>query len=146
MGALEAELIGKLALVHRYISALEEKSLEILNINLTLSEIHLVALLARCEEDITVSDVAFYMGITRPSATVAIGKIVKKGYAVKETTPIDARKITVKLTRYGRKINELYKNHRDTALENALSKFEEEEKINLLKGIDKFSQHLSKAY
>ena len=53
------------------------------------------------DEGRTVSEIADAMNITRPTATVAINKLEKRGYLEKKTGNEDGRTVRVTLTRGG---------------------------------------------
>lgn len=49
----------------------------------------------------TISDVAKVMGLSKPSVSVAIDKLVVLGFVLKLPSPDDARSVSVKLTKVG---------------------------------------------
>ena len=57
----------------------------------------------------TISEIAEDLGITLPSVTVAINKLVKKGYVEKLRGEEDARIVYVTLTKQGKKIDSVHR-------------------------------------
>ncbi len=49
----------------------------------------------------TISDLAGVMGLSKPSVSVAIDKLVSLGFVLKLPSPDDARSVSVKLTKVG---------------------------------------------
>ncbi len=124
---------------------LEENTLKKGNLNFTLSEIHLINLLSRHENGITVSDIAQLMSITRPSATVAVGKLAKKGYLKKENSSHDGRVVKVCLTVMGQRVFEIHNRLQMSALSSVGEDLTQEEREILKLALDKLNISLSKA-
>lgn len=74
--------------------------------NLSISELHLLEAAAKDEEHgRRISELAADLKITLASVTIAVNKLVKKGYVEKIRSEQDARQVFVKLTKMGRKVN-----------------------------------------
>ena len=74
--------------------------------DLSISELHLLAAAAKDEEHgRRISELAADLKITLSSVTIAVNKLVKKGYVEKIRSEQDARQVFVKLTKMGRKVN-----------------------------------------
>ena len=71
--------------------------------DLTIGEMHMLESIGRDRAGSTITDIALSQGITLPSVTTAIQKLVKKGYVVKEKSASDARSVRVLLTDMGRR-------------------------------------------
>ena len=85
------------------------------------------------------SEIADYLKITRPSATTLIKKLQELEYIKTETDPYDERSSVISLTRKGRLVTTLQKEHRDEVLEEALSEFTEEEQNVIEKCFNKLN-------
>ena len=83
MGTFAADLNELLVEIYRNIEILEESELKKSRLNLSISEIHLIELIAKAGGGMTVSEIAERLKVTRPSVTVAVNKLVQKGYCEK---------------------------------------------------------------
>ena len=86
MGTFAADLNELLVEIYRNIEILEESELKKSRLNLSISEI------------------AERLKVTRPSVTVAVNKLVQKGYCEKRRREDDGRAVAVALTKAGRKV------------------------------------------
>lgn len=102
MDPFSHELNELLVSTYREINRIEEMALRSLSKNtLSISELHMLDVVGR--NGCTVTDIAQSMGISMPSATIAVKKLEKKGYVTKERDANDARKVVIRLTLEGRK-------------------------------------------
>ena len=102
MDPFSHELNELLVSTYREITRIEELALRGLSKNtLSISELHMLDVVGRA--GCTVTDIAQSMGISMPSATIAVKKLEKKGYVTKERDTSDARKVVIRLTIEGRK-------------------------------------------
>lgn len=102
MDPFSHELNELLVSTYREITRIEELALRRLSKNtLSISELHMLDIVGRA--GCTVTDIAQNMGISMPSATIAVKKLEKKGYVTKERDADDARKVVIRLTIEGRK-------------------------------------------
>ncbi|MDD2217876.1 MAG: MarR family transcriptional regulator [Eubacteriales bacterium] len=112
-------------------------------INLSISEIHLIGAAAKgAEKGRTISDLATELEITLPSVTVAINKLIKKGYAEKFKSESDGRVVFVKLTAKGRKVNSGHEYFHRNLTRNLSTQLTEEEKQVMIKGISKLKEYI----
>ena len=89
----------------------EEKSLKhVGNGKLSIAEFHTLECIGRGEDcQRTVGEIAESLGVTVPTVTVCVNKLVKKGYVTKTRTEKDARIDIIELTPEGRKMNRLHR-------------------------------------
>jgi len=123
--------------VYHNILRFEELSLQKGNrINLSISEMHLIENVGKAQETgISISQLAKELNITRPSATVAVNKLEKKGYLCKMDCQEDGRVVRVFLTYEGKKIDSYHKYYHKNMVKEISEKFSSEEKSCLLRGI-----------
>lgn len=138
------KLSERLSEIYRNVTLLEENALKEGNIPLTLSEVHLIRFLSRQENGMAVSDIAEGLFITRPSATVAVNKLQKKGFLQKEASLDDGRVINVKLTPLGRRMLALHKRCQRNAVAKLEGEFTEAEREILLRAVDKLNDYFDK--
>ena len=74
--------------------------------DLSISELHLLEAVSKDEtQGRSISALAADLKITLSSVTIAVNKLVKKGYVEKIRSEVDGRQVFVKLTKMGRKVN-----------------------------------------
>jgi len=77
--------------------------------NLSISEFHTIQAVGDGEEGRSVGEIAEDLGVTVPTVTVSINRLVKKGCVVKSKSPQDARITLIRLTDEGRRMNRLHR-------------------------------------
>ncbi|HBB29481.1 MAG TPA: MarR family transcriptional regulator [Clostridiales bacterium] len=131
----------------RNILRLEEESLKtISDTSLSINEMHLIECVGKGKDDgVTISQVASELCITRPSATIAVNKLEKKGYVRKFNCQEDGRVVYVVLTDKGREIDAIHMQyHKDMV--NEVSKELDEDQIKYLIGaIHKLNSYFKKS-
>lgn len=137
-------LSDKLSSIYRNVTRLEENALKEGDIHLTISEMNLISFVSRYEDGVSISEIAGGMCVTRPSATVAVGKLEKKGYLQKETDENDGRVIKVKLTPEGKRVHILHKRCQRNVIAKLGNEFSQEQRDILLRAVDKLSDYFDK--
>ena len=80
------------------------------HLNLTISELHLLEVIGKYgDEGASISDIANDLSFTLPTITVAINKLVKKGYVTKENRRKTKRMVYVTLTKMGKKVDNVHR-------------------------------------
>jgi DNA-binding MarR family transcriptional regulator len=126
----------------------EEKSLKHAgNGELSISEFHTLECIAGGEDQRrTVGEIADALGVTVPTVTVCVNKLVKKGYVTKTRSEKDARIAIIELTAQGRKMNRIHRFFHEQMILAIRDEFDDGELDNLLRCIRKlngfFSEHL----
>ena len=115
------------------------------HIDLTIGELHMLETIAKKkDEGCSISFIAKDQRITLPSVTVAVNKLVRKGYVEKKRAAHDGRQVLVKLTRQGRKINAGHQYFHENMVRNFTKELDEHEKEVLFTSIDKLNQYLQR--
>jgi len=123
------------------IAKIEEVSIKRAGHDLTVSEAHILEAVARqAESGRTIGDIADELFITPPSVTVAINKLVKKGYVTKERDETDARKVYVRLTDKGMQMDRFHRYFHKKLVSNIASGLSEEEKSALYEAMLKMNK------
>lgn len=105
-------------------------------LNLSIREMHLLECVGTDKEyGKTVSEIAEFMKVARPTATVAINKLENKGYLYKQVSTVDGRMVHVKLTKEGRKADEYHKAYHRSMVQAIEQEFTEDEKEYLIRTI-----------
>lgn len=144
MNSLESQLNDLLVRAYRSIEIIEEVYLQSMqNLNLTISEIHLLEAVGPRVKDScgkTVSEISDGLGISTPSGTLAINKLVKKGFLTKEKSETDGRVVYVNLTNMGKKAEHAHRYFHRSMVRNITQDMQEDEKQVLLRGICKMNR------
>ena len=114
------------------------------NIPLTISELHLIGSIGSCNESNTISDIANDLGITLSSVTIAVNKLIKKGFVVKSKDINDKRSVRITLSETGLKMHDYHSHFHGKMIEKIEDDLSEEEKIILISGIRKLKKFFNK--
>ena len=152
MDPFSHELNELLVSTYREITRIEELALRGMSKNtLSIAELHMLDAVGR--DGCTVTDIAQSMGISMPSATIAIKKLEKKGYVTKERDPEDARKVRIRLTLEGRRAEAAHHWFHRQMVHNVGHVFKPEDRellLNAIRQLDEFfrekAHELEKAY
>jgi DNA-binding MarR family transcriptional regulator len=86
-----------------------------------------------------VGEIAEALGVTVPTVTVCVNKLVKKGYVTKTRSEKDARVAIIELTREGRKMNRLHRFFHEQMILSVEDEFTDEEMEILLRCLRKLN-------
>jgi len=147
MDGFAAELNGILVEAYHNILRLEEQALKKTSkISLSISEMHLIECVGKGRENgRTVSELADDLNITRPSATIAVNKLEKKGYVKKASCENDGRVVRDYLTHEGEKIDAYHRFYHKNMVKEISDTMTDEEKNCLLKAIRKLNEYFIKS-
>ena len=146
MKPLEEQLNDLIVDAYRSILKVEETILKRSdNIDLSINEMHMLEAVGKGKnKPKTISEIAEDLGITLPSVTVAINKLVKKGYVEKLRGEEDARIVYVTLTKQGKKIDSVHRYFHESMVRSIISGMSEQEQQVLYQGILKLDLFLQK--
>lgn len=125
---------------------IEEKTLKEGSFNdVTITEVHTIEAIGMYEKK-TMSDVARSLDITVGTLTVAVNKLVKKGYVERFKSEDDKRIVLVGLTKKGRLLYRVHdKFHKDMVTE-AINGMDEEEAQLLARALGHLNDFLTEKY
>ena len=104
MSGFSAKANELLVEIYRNVQILEQNELKKQRLNISINEMHMIELIAKGKTGMTVSEIAQQLKVTKPSVTVAVNKLVQKGYCEKQRLPGDGRAVQVMLTPEGKKV------------------------------------------
>ena len=111
--------------------------------DLSISEIHMLEAVGKGKDRRrTISELAEVLNITLPSVTVAINKLMKKGYVEKVRGVEDGRIVYVSLTRQGRRIDSAHRYFHESMVRSIIRDMTESEMQALYKGVMKLDTFL----
>ena len=141
MGTFAADLNELLVEIYRNIEILEESELKKSRLNLSISEIHLIELIAKAGGGMTVSEIAERLKVTRPSVTVAVNKLVQKDDCEKRRREDDGRAVAVALTKAGRKVEAFHARCHRSMIREISDDLTENEKAELLRTMSRINTY-----
>ncbi len=127
--------------VYEKIGKVETLMNEDKQLDLTINEIHILEKIQQ-NSGINVRDLAQCLGVTTATVTVAIQKLVKKGYVLKEKSRSDLRGVTISLTQAGIKVVRLHNIFHIRMARSMTSGLTQEEVRTLFESLDKLNGHL----
>lgn len=140
MEAFNKQLNDLLVDTFKVITKIEEVSIRRTGCELSVSEVHILESVGKGgAEGRTISDIADDLRITLPSVTIAINKLVKKGYVQKVKSPTDGRMVFVVLTLEGQKMEMTHRYFHKRLVSNLSAGLSEEEKESLYKAMIKMN-------
>ena len=147
MDAFSTALNEVLVDTYHNILRVEEKALKKSGrIHLSIKEMHLLEAVGKGDEQgRTVSEIADAMNITRPTATVAINKLEKRGYLEKQPDDEDGRTVRITLTRSGTRIDHFHRLYHYNMVTKISESLTDEEKASLFQGIQKLNEFLKES-
>ncbi len=141
MAAFAADLNELLVEIYRNIQILEESELKKSRLNLSIGEIHMIELIAKAGGGMTVTEIANKLKVTRPSVTVAVNKLVQKGYCEKQRREDDGRAVAVALTKAGRKVEAFHARCHRNMIREVSDDLTENEKAELLRTMSRINTY-----
>ena len=144
MKPLEEQLNEVIVDTYRSILRVEENILKRSDqTDLSISEIHMLEAVGKGKDRRrTISELAEVLNITLPSVTVAINKLMKKGYVEKVRGEEDGRIVYVSLTRQGRRIDSAHRYFHESMVRSIIRDMTESEMQALYKGVMKLDAFL----
>jgi DNA-binding MarR family transcriptional regulator len=130
--------------VYHNLLSLEENVLKKGRLELSISEMHLIEQVGKASgEGLTIREIAERLGITSPSVTVAVQKLVRKEYVLKTACVHDGRAVKVHLTKKGKNVDAYHKYSRRVMTKTIAEGMTDSEKDVLLRAIQKLIDYFS---
>ena len=109
-------------------------------IDLSIREMHLIECVGTDRESgKAVSEIAESLRIARPSVTVAVNKLEKRGLLERKGCHSDGRIVRIVLTREGRRIDSYHRRYHMRMVQEIEKAFDEQEKEYLIRAIIKLN-------
>jgi Transcriptional regulators len=126
------------------ITKVEEDMLRASGIQTTISEIHLIDAIGRSLSP-TVSNAAAHLSITLASVTVAVNKLMERGFLTKEKNPDDGRSVHLKLTQSGKRAFRLHRYFHRKMVQAILHGLSESEAQAIYTGVNRLNEFFIKS-
>lgn len=146
MAAFEDSMNTLLNGIYKDLDVLEGKMLNASNMNLGISEIHMLEAVqnAGCEGAATISELSDYLDISLPSVTLCINKLAAKDYVLRQKSPSDGRVVQVVLTAKGRRAERAHRYFHRSMVREITAEMPEDEKAALMRGVTKLDLFLKR--
>ncbi len=143
MADFKNQLSDLLTETFEYILKIEEANLRDNDIDASISEVHLIDAIGR-REAATISDIASALNITLASVTIAVNKLVAKGFLIKEKNPSDGRSVYISLTKAGKRVYRLHHFFHRKMVNTITQDMTEAEKQVFYNGVLRLNQYFAK--
>lgn len=140
MESFEQKLNELLVDVFNNILDIEEAAIKSIGEDITINEVHLIEKIGDAVDGISIVKISKALGITMPSVTVAIKKLLGKGYVSKVKCSSDARSIKVFLTQSGERVYANHKFFHSQMVKNIANDLTFDEKNILVVGVEKINK------
>ena len=149
MDVFSEQLNALLVDAYRSLIEIEEQMVRSASsLDLSINEIHLIEAVGRPgptgQTGRTISELSGSVGLSLPSVTVAVNKLVEKGYVEKRRSPQDRRVVLVTLTHEGEKVDRAHRYFHRKMIAAVLEEMTEEEKRVMAKGVIKLNDFFNK--
>jgi DNA-binding MarR family transcriptional regulator len=145
MDAFATELNTLLVETYHLIERVEENSVKKMRDgNLSINEVHVLEAVGKTGEPRTISELAADLDISLPSATVAVNKLVSKGFLEKQRGEVDGRQVLISLTKKGKTIDRVHRFFHEQMVKKVASELSDEEKQVLLRAIRNLNRFFEK--
>ena len=141
MDEFSQELNQLLVSTYRDIGKLEAGMLHsVSGMEVSITELHLLEAIGESrDKGVVICELAQRMDLTPPTVTVAINKLVLKGYVVKTKSTVDKRSVIVTLTRLGKKVNAAHRYFHEQMVRNIEKLLSPAERDGMLRGIQQLN-------
>ncbi|MCL2392217.1 MAG: MarR family transcriptional regulator [Oscillospiraceae bacterium] len=147
MQSFKEVLNDMLVTVYHKILRVEEDFLQKgVGAGLTIREMHMIEYIGRAGKNgRTLSEIAEFLEVARPSVTVSVRKLEQKGFLTRNGSAQDGRVVLITLTREGRKVFMLHMHFHMIMVNELESELCEEEKNVLIRVITKLDKFFEKS-
>ncbi|MCK9312341.1 MAG: MarR family transcriptional regulator [Bacteroidales bacterium] len=136
------KIVNIIAKLSQNLGEMEELAREQLNIKeLTTAQMHYLEVINEMSNP-NITELATEMRLTKPSVTVALDKLIKKGYVTKIQSDEDRRSSHLHLTKKGMQINQMHEHAHAQFAELMLEAFEPKELEVLTVLLEKLTKSL----
>lgn len=143
--AMQMELADKLVNIFENVLLTEEIALQKGYFSdLSIAEMHALDAIGPYEAK-TMSETAAILGITVGSLTVAIDRLVKKGYVERNRDTKDRRIVRISLTREGKLAHRLHSKFHYVLAKRILDPYTEEDQTKLLKMVQEIDEYIGQS-
>jgi DNA-binding MarR family transcriptional regulator len=140
------EINQMLVEIYDDINYIEEYSIKHGTFNdISITEIHTITAVGLyCSK--TMSEIAATLDITMGTLTIAVDKLIKKGYLERNRSSTDRRIVNVSLTKRGKLVYRIHEKFHLDMVQSIMNDFSPDEEEILLSALSKLNKHLKDIY
>lgn len=128
-----------------HILVLEERNLVARGVSLSMSEVHTLENIFKSETK-TMSDVARRALVTQGTLTVAINRLVKKGYVARYKDEHDKRIVRLSLTQRALELLKIHDDFHESMIDTMINDLKVDEDTNLIQSLEKLMAYFRQNY
>jgi len=132
-----------LVYLFNHILFLEEKNLKDQGIRLSMTEVHTLENIEKSSSK-TMSDIAKLQMVTQGTLTVAVNRLVKKGFVWRERDKEDKRVIRLELTPVAKEVLKVHDRFHESMIDSLIADMKVDDDINLMNSLDKIMEYFKK--
>ena len=118
-----------------YILLIEEKNLRDQNVNLSMTEVHILDAIEKSDSNM-MSAIAKRLMVTQGTLTVSTGKLVKKGYIVRVKDEKDKRVVRLSLTDKAQDVLKIHDKFHTEMIDKVVDELEVDKDRKLMKSLE----------
>lgn len=128
-----------------YILLLEERNLQDQGVDLSMTEVHILEAIEKCESNM-MSSIAKKLMVTQGTLTVSSSKLVNKGYVERVKDEKDKRIVRLILTDKAAHILEMHARFHDEMIEKLLNELELDKEQELIQSLRNLMEFFKEKY
>lgn len=132
-----------LVYLFNHILFLEEKNLKDQGIRLSMTEVHTLENIEKSSSK-TMSDIAKLQMVTQGTLTVAVNRLVKKGFVWRERDKEDKRVIHLELTPVAKEVLKVHDRFHESMIDSLIADMKVDDDVNLMTSLDKIMEYFKK--
>ncbi|HAM63522.1 MAG: MarR family transcriptional regulator [Firmicutes bacterium GWF2_51_9] len=132
-----------LVYLFNHILFLEEKNLKDQGIRLSMTEVHTLENIEKSSSK-TMSDIAKLQMVTQGTLTVAVNRLVKKGFVWRERDKEDKRVIRLELTPVAKEVLKVHDRFHESMIDSLIADMKVDDDVNLMTSLDKIMEYFKK--
>ncbi|MHC1735995.1 MAG: MarR family winged helix-turn-helix transcriptional regulator [Erysipelotrichaceae bacterium] len=132
-----------LVYLFNHILFLEEKNLKDQGIRLSMTEVHTLENIEKSSSK-TMSDIAKLQMVTQGTLTVAVNRLVKKGFVWRERDKEDKRVIHLELTPVAKEVLKVHDRFHESMIDSLIADMKVDDDVNLMNSLDKIMEYFKK--
>lgn len=127
------------------ILAIEENNLRKANVELSMTEVHILEAIVKSESNM-MSAVAKYLMVTQGTLTVSVSKLEKKGYVERIKDDDDRRVVRLLITDKAKEVLEVHDEFHAQMINKVVNELDIEEEQELLRSLQRVSAFFKEKY
>jgi DNA-binding MarR family transcriptional regulator len=132
-----------LVYLFNHILYLEEKNLKDKGIRLSMTEVHTLENIEKSPTK-TMTDIAKSQMVTQGTLTVAVNRLVKKGFVWRNRDKEDKRVIRLELTPVAKEVLKIHDRFHESMIDSLLSEMHVDDDTNLMNSLQKIMEYFKK--